>query len=92
MDYLPLYDSFQYRRHEVRPGITGWAQVMGRNAISWDEKFKLDVWYVDNQSFKLDLKIIVITIWKALTREGINQPGQATMEKFTGNSGENHAR
>ncbi len=88
-EYLPLYNSFQYRRHEVRPGITGWAQVVGRNAISWDEKFKLDVWYVDNQSFKLDLKIIVITIWKALIREGINQPGQATMEKFKGNSAGN---
>jgi len=82
--YLPLYNDFQRRRHEVKPGITGWAQVNGRNAISWEEKFKLDVWYVDNQSFWLDLKIIWLTIRKVLVREGINQDGQATMEPFRG--------
>lgn len=83
--YLPLYNDFQRRRHEVKPGITGWAQVNGRNAISWEEKFKLDVWYVDNQSIWLDLKIIWLTIRKVLVREGINQDGQATMEPFKGN-------
>jgi len=82
--YLPLYNDVQKRRHEVKPGITGWAQVNGRNAISWEEKFKLDVWYVDNQSFWLDLKIIWLTIRKVLVREGINQDGQATMEPFRG--------
>jgi len=85
MEYLPLYSPEQYRRHEVRPGITGWAQVNGRNALSWDEKFKLDVWYVDNRSFWLDLKIIFLTIKKVLVREGISADGEATMSKFTGN-------
>jgi len=84
MQYLDRYTSEQARRHEVRPGITGWAQVNGRNAISWDEKFKLDVWYVDNMSLGLDMKIIAITIWKILKREGINQPGQTTAEEFKG--------
>ncbi len=84
MEYLPLYTPDQARRHEVKPGITGWAQVNGRNALSWDARFKLDVWYVDHHSFKLDMKIIFLTIWKILKREGINQPGQATMEKFKG--------
>ena len=84
MEYLPLYTHEQARRHNVRPGITGWAQVNGRNAISWEEKFKLDVWYVDNQSFLLDLKILWLTIKKVFIREGISQEGQATMEKFTG--------
>jgi len=84
MEYLPLYTSEQSRRHEVRPGITGWAQVNGRNAISWDEKFKLDVWYVDNQSVWLDMKILWLTFVKVFKREGISQEGQATMEKFTG--------
>jgi sugar transferase EpsL len=84
MDYLPLYTSEQARRHEMRPGITGWAQVNGRNAISWDEKFKLDVWYVDNQSFWLDLKILWLTFVKVFKREGISQEGQATMTKFAG--------
>lgn len=84
MEYLPLYTPYQARRHEVKPGITGWAQVNGRNALSWDARFKLDVWYVDHHSFKLDMKIIFLTIWKILKREGINQPGQATMEKFKG--------
>jgi undecaprenyl phosphate N,N'-diacetylbacillosamine 1-phosphate transferase len=83
-EYLPLYSKEQYRRHEVRPGITGWAQVNGRNAISWEQKFKLDVWYVDNLSFLLDLKIISLTIKKVFKREGISQEGQATMSKFEG--------
>lgn len=83
-EYLPLYNEFQKRRHEVKPGITGWAQVNGRNAISWEEKFKLDVWYVDNQSFWLDMKILWLTIRKVLVREGINQDGQATMQPFKG--------
>ena len=85
VQYLPLYTTEQKRRHLVKPGITGWAQVNGRNAISWEEKFKLDVWYVDNQSFWLDMKIIWLTIRKVLVREGINQNGQATMEPFKGN-------
>jgi lipopolysaccharide/colanic/teichoic acid biosynthesis glycosyltransferase len=85
MEYLPLYSKEQARRHEVRPGITGWAQVNGRNALSWQDKFKLDVWYVDHVSFLLDLKILVMTLLKVLKREAINQPGKATMEKFTGN-------
>jgi lipopolysaccharide/colanic/teichoic acid biosynthesis glycosyltransferase len=84
-EYLPLYNEFQKRRHEVKPGITGWAQVNGRNAISWEEKFKMDVWYVENQSFWLDMKILWLTIRKVLVREGINQDGQATMEPFKGN-------
>jgi len=86
MEYLPLYDEVQSRRHEVKPGITGWAQVNGRNAISWEEKFELDVWYVDNQSFWLDLKILFITIKKVFLREGINQDAETTMSKFTGSS------
>lgn len=85
VEYLPLYSSEQARRHSVKPGITGWAQVNGRNAISWDEKFKLDVWYVDNQSFWLDLKILWLTIVRVFKMEGINQEGQATMGKFKGN-------
>lgn len=84
MEYLPLYSPEQARRHEVRPGITGWAQVNGRNAISWEEKFRLDVWYVENQSFWLDLKILWMTFAKVFKREGISQEGQSTMEKFTG--------
>lgn len=86
MEYLPLYTPQQARRHEVRPGITGWAQVNGRNTISWEEKFKLDVWYVDNQSSWLDLKIIGLTLIKVLKREGISHKGQATMEKFKGSN------
>lgn len=84
MEYLKRYTPEQARRHEVRPGITGWAQVNGRNAISWEDKFKLDVWYVDHQSLWLDIKIIFMTFWKIFKREGINQEGQATMEKFKG--------
>ncbi len=86
MEYLPLYNAEQARRHEVKQGITGWAQVNGRNAISWDEKFKLDVWYVDNQSLYLDVKIILLTIKKVLRRDGVNAKGEATMSKFTGNT------
>lgn len=84
--YLPLYSKEQARRHEVRPGITGWAQVNGRNAISWTKKFELDVWYVDHCSFWLDVRIIFLTIKKVFVREGISQKGEATMEAFTGNN------
>lgn len=84
--YLPLYSQEQARRHEVRPGITGWAQVNGRNAISWSKKFELDVWYVDHCSFLLDLKIIFLTIKKVFIREGISQEGQATIEPFNGHN------
>ncbi len=84
IEYLPLYSPEQARRHEVRPGVTGWAQVNGRNALSWEDKFKLDVCYVDNQSFWLDLKIIFLTIKKVVVREGISAAGEVTMTKFTG--------
>lgn len=84
MEYLPLYSPEQARRHDVRPGITGWAQVNGRNAITWEEKFKLDVWYVDNQSFWLDIKILWMTVVKVLKREGITQEGHATTDYFKG--------
>lgn len=84
MEYLPLYTEEQARRHEVRPGITGWAQVNGRNAISWDEKFALDVWYVANRSVWLDMKIILLTFRKVLKREGISAQGEATMPRFRG--------
>lgn len=84
MKYLSLYSPEQARRHNVRPGITGWAQVNGRNALSWKEKLALDVWYVDHQSLWLDLKIIALTLWKVVRREGISQPGHATMEEFLG--------
>jgi lipopolysaccharide/colanic/teichoic acid biosynthesis glycosyltransferase len=86
MEYLPLYSPEQARRHAVRPGVTGWAQVNGRNAISWDEKFALDVWYVENRSFWLDLKILLLTLKKVFVREGISERGQATMTRFTGNN------
>ena len=86
VEYLPLYNEHQKRRHEVKPGITGWAQVNGRNAISWQEKFDLDVWYVDHCSFGLDMKILWLTILKVFKREGINQTGQATVEKFNGHN------
>jgi sugar transferase EpsL len=85
MEYLPLYTKEQFRRHHVKPGITGWAQINGRNAISWEEKFKLDIWYVDHYSFLLDLKIMFFTIVKVVKSEGINQPGEATTERFKGN-------
>ncbi|MGP5533982.1 sugar transferase [Psychrobacter celer] len=84
MDYLPLYNEEQARRHEVRPGVTGWAQVNGRNAISWEEKFKLDTWYVDNQSLLLDLKIIIMTLKKVVIKEGVNASDNVTMTRFTG--------
>ena len=84
MQYLDRYTPEQARRHAVRPGITGWAQVNGRNALTWEEKFALDVWYVDHTSLWLDLKIIALTIWKILTRENISYPGEATMAEFTG--------
>ena len=83
-EYLPLYNKEQSRRHEVRPGITGWAQTHGRNAISWTEKFKLDVWYVDHVSFRVDLEVVLLTVKKVFAREGISQEGQATMEMFNG--------
>ncbi|MBN2141650.1 MAG: sugar transferase [Desulfovibrionaceae bacterium] len=84
MEYLELYSPFQARRHEVRPGITGWAQVNGRNAITWEQRFELDVWYVEHHSLALDLKILAMTVAKVLTGEGVSQPGRATMEPFTG--------
>ena len=88
MRYLSRYTPEQMRRHDVRPGITGWAQVNGRNALTWEEKFKLDIWYVDNLSFWLDIRIIFMTLWKILKREGVSQPGHATMEEFYGTQGE----
>ncbi|MBA6409127.1 sugar transferase [Pseudoalteromonas sp. 5Ae-yellow] len=86
VQYLPLYSSEQARRHNVRPGITGWAQVNGRNAISWGQKFKLDVWYVDNQSFLLDIKILLLTVKKVFVREGISADGHVTIEPFKGSN------
>lgn len=86
MEYLPLYSAEQARRHDMPPGLTGWAQVHGRNALSWQDKFRLDVWYVDHWSFWLDLKIIFLTLVKVFQREGITQEGQVTAEKFTGNN------
>ncbi|MCF5669250.1 sugar transferase, partial [Pseudomonas marginalis] len=84
MQYLPLYSVEQNRRHEVRPGVTGWAQINGRNSVSWDEKFKLDTWYVDNKSMLLDIKIIISTVKKVLVRDGISQENNATMAPFMG--------
>jgi lipopolysaccharide/colanic/teichoic acid biosynthesis glycosyltransferase len=86
MEYLPLYTNEQSRRHEVLPGMTGWAQINGRNAISWEEKFRLDVWYVDNCSLCLNVKILCYTAWKVIAREGISADGEATVSKFTGKS------
>ena len=86
LEYLPLYSAEQTRRHTVRPGITGWAQVNGRNAISWEEKFTLDVWYVDNQSLWLDLKILFLTVKRVITQDGINANSEETMPRFTGNN------
>lgn len=85
MEYLPLYSHTQWRRHDVRPGITGWAQVNGRNEVGWDERFRLDVWYVEHRSLWLDLRILWMTVRKVLVREGISAHGEATMPKFTGN-------
>jgi len=84
MQYLPHYTEEQNRRHDVLPGLTGWAQINGRNAITWEERFSLDVWYVDHRSFLLDLKIILLTIWKVIKREGISQEGEATMREWKG--------
>jgi len=84
MEYLPLYTPEQARRHAVRPGVTGWAQVNGRNAVSWEERFRLDVWYVDHHSFWLDLRILWLTLLRVLRADGINEPGAATMSRFTG--------
>ena len=84
VEYLPLYTPHQFRRHEVSPGMTGWAQVKGRNSLTWEERFELDVWYVDNHSFTLDLKIILLTFIAVLLRKGVNQSGSKTMEKFQG--------
>jgi len=84
MEYLPLYSPEQARRHEVRPGVTGWAQVNGRNAISWEDKFRLDIWYIDNRTFWLDLRILLLTVKKVLVSEGISSASSATMERFTG--------
>jgi lipopolysaccharide/colanic/teichoic acid biosynthesis glycosyltransferase len=86
VEYLPLYSTEQARRHEVKPGITGWAQVNGRNAISWEKKFELDVWYVDNQSLWLDIKILFLTVWKVVRRKDISADGEATMSKFVGST------
>jgi sugar transferase EpsL len=88
LEYLPLYSPAQARRHEVRPGITGWAQVNGRNAQSWEERLRLDVWYVDHRSFWLDLRILWLTLLKVARSEGVNRPGHATMPRFTGSRGE----
>ena len=88
LEYLPLYSTHQSRRHEVKPGITGWAQINGRNTISWNKKFDLDVWYVDNHSIWLDIKILCITVKKVIKREEINQVGHSTMENFKGNDDE----
>jgi sugar transferase EpsL len=84
MQYLPLYSPEQARRHDVKPGFSGWAQINGRNSLSWEAKFRLDVWYVDHQSFWLDLRIFLVTIWKVIRREGISAAGEATMPRFTG--------
>lgn len=84
MEYIPLYSPQQARRHEVRPGITGWAQVNGRNALSWEERFRLDVWYVDHRSLLLDLRILLLTVLRVFQARGVAQPGQATMTRFTG--------
>ena len=86
VEYVPLYSEEQAKRHKVRPGVTGWAQVNGRNTISWEQKFKMDVWYVENQSFFLDIKILLMTIKKVLTRDGISHNNHVTMKKFTGSS------
>lgn len=85
MEYLPLYSAEQRRRHDVHPGLTGWAQINGRNALDWPARFRLDVWYVDHWSFGLDMRIILITLWKVIRREGVSQPGRATTEYFSGN-------
>ena len=85
MEYLPRYGDRQARRHEVRPGITGWAQVNGRNAVSWPDRFELDVWYVENRTILLDLRILLLTLWRVVRPQGVAQPGHATMSPFAGN-------
>jgi sugar transferase EpsL len=90
--YLDRYTPEQRRRHEAMPGITGWAQIHGRNAASWEQKFDFDIWYVDHQSFWLDIKILVVTIWKTLRREGISEPGHATAKEFMGSAALKSAR
>lgn len=85
MEYLPLYSTSQARRHIVKPGITGWAQINGRNSVSWEEKLEMDIWYIDNKSFFLDLKILFLTLFKVIMQDGINKKGHATIEKFKGN-------
>jgi len=90
--YLPRYSAEQARRHEVKPGLTGWAQVNGRNAIGWEERLRLDVWYVDHRSLALDAKILFLTVWKALRRDGIQQEGYATMPEFLGSEPPQKAR
>jgi len=92
VDYLPLYNEVQIRRHEVRPGITGWAQVNGRNAISWDEKFNMDVWYVDNVSFGLDMRILFLTALKVIKRDGVSSGKAVTMGKFIGSQVSNNQK
>ena len=92
MEYLPLYSARQARRHEVRPGITGWAQVNGRNALGWPEKLEMDAWYVENRSFLLDMKILLLTVGRVVSRSGISQPGAATMEKFRGDGHDEQER
>lgn len=92
MEYLPLYSPEQARRHEVRPGITGWAQVNGRNAISWEEKFKLDLWYVDNRSLLLDIRVMLMTVWKVLAREGVSAGDSLTMPLFKGSAAKDGSR
>ena len=89
LDYVPLYDETQKKRLDVKPGITGWAQINGRNAISWDEKFALDVWYVEHCHFLLDVRILLLTVWKIIRREGISAPGEATMPRFQGSGNAN---
>ena len=86
MEYLPLYSAQQYRRHEVRPGVTGWAQINGRNALSWEDKFKLDVWYIEHRSLSLDIKILFMTLKKVVVRDGISAQGEATTSRFTGST------
>jgi sugar transferase EpsL len=88
--YLPRYNQLQRRRHEVKPGMTGWAQIRGRNALTWEQKFKLDVWYVDHQSLRLDIRIILITALKVLSRDGISQQGHVTMPEFLGSRDQSH--
>lgn len=92
MRYLPLYSAKQARRHEVRPGVTGWAQINGRNAISWEQKFELDVWYVDNRTFWLDMKILLLTVKKVFVKEGISADGHVTIEPFTGSQNQDRSQ